>query len=213
MTMKSLIFQILSTLSLAMTVLVFEAQATVLNIVQTDITGAQSTLSIDNSYAWDFTVAGPMDFTSIVSVFELKRGSKTSQPAVLTLYSANGGLTPIATGSLLTSQASQQFQSLTIQLASSTTTLNGPYYLTLTSDAPTGGNGQWFIKGDTSNVSFRDENNATISAFSGGQPVPVPEPAGTTLLLTVGGLGYGLQRRLRRSRYRKEHSPSSLTMA
>jgi hypothetical protein len=173
------------------------AQAEVLNIIQTTITSAQTDLDVDRSYSWAFGVSGPLTFDSMVGVFTLKTGANTTAPAVLKLFEANGSFQPtteIASFSYPAASASQSFTALTFTLSGTSVTLNGNYYLLLESPASSTGNFQWFIKDPTQSVVFENDSGQAISGFSGGSPVPVPEPASfvSCLVVLAGGSALGL---------------------
>lgn len=179
------------------------ARAEVLNIIQTTITSAQTDLDVDHSYSWTFSVAGPLSFDSIVGKFTLKIGSQASEPAVLELQAANGAFQPtslIASVAVPASAATQSFAEIVFPLTSTSTSLNGNYLLTLESNAGTTANKQWFIKDPTSSVVFENNTGTSISGFSGGGAVPVPEPAswaGALVAVACAG-GYLARRRSER---------------
>ena len=164
-------------------------RAEVLNIVQTGITGAQSNLNVAFSYAWNFTVTSPLTFDSVTAKFQLKRGSSTTAPAVMTLWQT-GSSFDIATGtsigsySLSPGSATQSFVSYDFLVDTTSIALHGYYALSLTSTAATPSSQQWFIKGAKSGLQFVDGSGNTVSGITdNGEVVPVvPEPSSTALL-------------------------------
>lgn len=168
-------------------------EAEVLNIVQTNITSAQSDLDVDHSYSWTFSVAGPQTFDAVVGKFTLKTGSQTSEPAVLELSQADGSFNPttlVASYAYPAASASQSYTLLTFALSATSMTLNGSYILTLESNAVTTGSKQWFIKDPAKSVAFENDSGGAISGFSGGGAVPVPEPSWPVGLVLGGGVAW-----------------------
>lgn len=165
------------------------ARGEVLKIVQTGIQGSQTSLDILRSYAWNFTVASPMTFDSVTATFQLKRGSSTTAPAVMTLWST-GSSFDIATGTsvgeytLASGSATQSFAPYDFFVDTTSTQLYGYYSLALTSTAPTPSSQAWFIKGTTSSLQFLDGSGNTVSGISdNGEVLPVvPEPSSSALL-------------------------------
>lgn len=189
-------------------------EAEVLNIIQTDITGAQTFLNVDNSYEWTFSVAGPQTFDAINGEFTLKLAPGTVEAAVLGLYSANAAWQPtglVGSYALPASVGTQNFTLYTFPLTSTSTSLNGNYYLTLTSDAPNA-NFTWYIKEPVKDLAFENDSGVTLSGFSGGAPgpAPVPEPAWPVGLVMGGGAAWAVrtQWRVWRRTRKREHAGS-----
>lgn len=175
---------------------------TVLNIVQTGITGAQSQLDINHSYAWNFEVSGPLTFDSVIGKFTLKRGPSTSLDAVMTLWATDSSFTPLSQvglSTLLPSSATQSFSLYSFFVSSTSTQLNGFYSLTLTSSAADVASDQWFIKGQTSSLDFLDGSGQAIPGITNAVGVvPEIDPAGMGSVLAFVGGALGLLERHRK---------------
>ena len=190
------------------------------------MSGSQSFLNTSKSYFWRFSGTGTMEFSPISATFDLKRGSSTSQDAVLRLYESNASgqnISTLAVATLSPSSATGQFATYSFQLSSTPLTLPAYFNLELTSTAGTTANQTWFIK-DPSTGSFRftDGSGSEISSLSysgygegdgtvgstsetffsatdagSSDPVAVPEPSSLALVATAGT--YYLYRRRRKN--------------
>jgi len=185
-------------------------QAGIIVLKQTGMNGGQTQLDVNHSYYWRFTTlnAGPYD---PIAKFTMKVGPKTTEDAVLELWTADGsfinqalvGVYRMAPSEL--GQNKQSFAERTFVLGVPPTgttpvtgyTFNGNYNLIFKSSAIDAQAKAWFIKGDlgSSSLVFQDSNGNQQSGFTFGgmgdgngttpdsptTQAPVPEPASLTL--------------------------------
>lgn len=198
--------------------------ATLLTVVQTDITGQQSFLNADVGYLWDFSFSQQETFTSGVKAnFTVKRNGSASGPATVNLYALGGSSSAaLATFSLAVGSATSSFVGYDFTLTNSSITFNSgtTYRLTLTSSATGQGSDTWFIKDPTQQaltitgsqyMSFTSAGGAsaynaqtTDPSLSGTPPAPSVSISSvsdytSTLPLAVLGFGAALVARRRKS--------------
>jgi hypothetical protein len=171
-----------------------DGRAEVLNIIQTTVTQAQTDLDVDHSYAWTFSAAPAQTFDAVTGKFVLKKGPQATAPVILELWEATSAFTPTTLVGQYAFPASSGSQSAFVEetffLTTTSTVLDGNYYLSLTSAAASTANTQWFIKDPTESVVFQDGSGQPISGITGGGAVPVPEPQGIAVWVG-GGLAAG----------------------
>ena len=175
------------------------ANAGSLNILQYGQTNAQTQLDVNHSYFWDFTYTGSTAYSPITATFQMKRGPKTSENAIMELWAAdsvtgaNIGGSALATATLTPNAFSQSFSQVQFVLFSSPTVLPARFNVTLKSNALDEQAKAYFIKGrlQDATFTFQDGSGNTIPDFyyqgfgngsNGGTPSPpvpvaVPEPS------------------------------------
>jgi hypothetical protein len=171
-----------------------------LKILQSVTNGGQTQLDVSHSYFWHFSYSGSTAYSPITAAFSMKKGAGAGgSTAVLRLYSANGDgsnqalLKEISRGAASFSGTLFKDETFTIFSAADATVLPGRFNISLTSDAPDSGNGQFFIKGLNGNgeFSFQDGSGDQIAGFTNGSGTfsSVPEPSvfvfGSVVLLAV----------------------------
>jgi hypothetical protein len=162
-----------------------------LKILQSVNNGGQTQLDVSHSYFWHFSYSGSTAYSPITAAFSMKKGAGAGgSTAVLRLYSANGDgsnqalLKEISRGAASFSGTSFKDETFTIFSAADATVLPGRFNISLTSDAPDSGNGQFFIKG-------LNGSGDQIAGFTNGSGTfsSVPEPSvfvfGSVVLLAV----------------------------
>jgi hypothetical protein len=164
-------------------------------------TGAQTQIDLDHTTAYNFSVfADAPTITSIIGDFKLKRGPKTSEDIVFTLWDQfDGYLTPGAGVLASTSRGPLDIDGgdFTSTLFTLSDLMVGPgnYSVSLTSGAPDSQAQAYFIKGSGLQATppqFIDTNPSPPPA-----PAVVAEPASIAMVaLGTGLVGmYGLRRR------------------
>ena len=179
------------------------AAAGELNILQTGQSGGNTQLDVDHSYFWRFSYSGSAQFDPVRASFVMKKGPSTSSPATMQFFRAdsngvnNGDALSIV--SVADTEFTQQYTNINFDLFNSPTSLPSRFNISLTSDTPSSGNGQYFIKGDLASATFgfEDENGNPITGItflgagqgtgdSGSTPLAsTPEPSSILGMLSV----------------------------
>lgn len=162
----------------------------------TDQTGANTTIDLAHSSTWLLVPNTPFDLGG--GNFELKRGPATDKDIVLSLYQgtdATGPLLAQATVSFTVVGQGPGYVPYDFLFTSAVPLLSGTsYFATLTSDAGTPGNQQYFVK--DGGAVIVDDNGDPVSPDPIGGTV-TPEPS-TFALLGMALVGAGAYRRIRR---------------